>query len=316
MASCTVWTVERHPIDLRGNASAAQLAREVVAVLEGQRGRAALATVIGRSGSAPQVVGAKLLLHEGGAVVGTVGGGAIEAQVVESCQAVLRDGRSRRVQANLVKDLAMCCGGSMEVFVEYLQPQLRLVVIGAGHVAQAVVPVATLAGFRLTVVDDREELLDHPAFAAVETLALDVDELADADLGLTERDFVLVMTRDHRRDEIAVAQLVRGPHRYLGMIGSRRKVHTVLRRILAREAGLDRPEPDLSRLRAPIGFDLGGRTPGEIAVAIVAELIAVRYEASGALMDRSREAAAKARAAFGDPDESPGGASRSEAEGR
>lgn len=290
-------------MDLRGNASAVQLAREIVEVLEGRRGRAVLATVIGRSGSAPQIVGAKLLLHESGTVVGTVGGGAIEAQVLASCQAALRDGRSRRVKANLVQDLAMCCGGAMEVFVEYLQPQLRLIIVGGGHVAQAVVPVATAAGFRVTVLDDREELLEHPAFEGVETLAHDVDELDDDALALTDRDYVLVMTRDHQRDEVAVARLLRLPHHFLGMIGSRRKVHTVLRRIVARERGLGRQEPDMSRLRAPIGLALGGRTPGEIAVSIVAELIAVRYGGDGAVMNQVEDAVARARASLAEPRE-------------
>ncbi|WAS91268.1 XdhC family protein [Nannocystis punicea] len=95
----------------------------ITAVLDGvDRRPAALATVIGRSGSAPQVIGARLLLHDDGQMCGTVGGGAIEAQVLAACRAVLDDRRPRRVAANLVRDLGMCCGGSMDVFVEYLAP--------------------------------------------------------------------------------------------------------------------------------------------------------------------------------------------------
>ena len=269
---------------LRGNVSAAVLAREVVDVLEGRRQRAAVATVTGRSGSAPQRVGAKLLLHEDGTLVGTVGGGAIEAQVVAACQTAIREGRSCQVQAHLVRDLAMCCGGAMEVFVEYLQPQPRLIVIGAGHVAQALAPLAVSADFRLTVLDEREPLLEHPAFGGMQTGAYDVDELDVALPDLDARDYVLIMTHDHARDERALAHLLRRPHRYLGMIGSRRKVHAVLRRVLEREARMGRPQPDLSRVRAPIGLALGGRTPAEIAVSVVAELIADRHAGSGAPM--------------------------------
>ncbi|MGH1348184.1 MAG: XdhC family protein [Nannocystales bacterium] len=269
------------PSPLRGNISAALLAREVVDVLEGRRQRAALATVTGRSGSAPQRVGAKLLLHEDGTLVGTVGGGAIEAQVVAACEASIREGRSSQVQAHLVRDLAMCCGGAMEVFVEYLQPQPRLVVIGAGHVAQSLAPLAVSADFRLTVLDEREELLEHPAFVGMQTGAYDVDELEVAVPDLDDRDYVLIMTHDHARDERALAHLLRRPFRYLGMIGSRRKVHAVLRRVLAREEQRGRPRPDLSRVRAPIGLALGGRTPAEIAVSVVAELIADRHGGSG-----------------------------------
>lgn len=271
---------------LRGGAGPVELQREVLAVLEGQRGRAALGTVVGRTGSAPQCVGAKILLHEDGTLVGTVGGGAIEAQVIDACRHTLRDGKPRMVDAHLVRDLAMCCGGSMQVFVEHLQPQARLFIVGAGHVAQAVAPLARSADFRVAVFDDRDELLEHPAFAGDEVGSYDVDELdvAIASASLTDRDYVLVMTRDHARDEQALAHLMRRPHRYLGMIGSRRKVHAILRRILHREAQSGRPAPDLSRVHAPIGLALGGRTPAEIAVSIVAELIADRHDGHGAPM--------------------------------
>lgn len=275
---------DRDAPPLRGSPAAVDLAREVVAVLAGERGRAALATVVGRSGSAPQCIGAKLLLQADGTQVGTIGGGAIEAQVLGACRSALRDGRSRKVEAHLVRDLAMCCGGTMEVFVEYLQPQARLFIIGGGHVAQALAPLAQTADFSVGVFDDREQLLEHPAFADARTGVYDVDELGVALDGLRADDYVLIMTRDHARDEKALAYLLRQPHRYLGMIGSRRKVHTVLDRIERREHGLGRELPDLSRLHAPIGLALGGRTPAEIAISIMAELIAERHTGNGSTM--------------------------------
>ncbi|MCX4239836.1 XdhC family protein [Paraliomyxa miuraensis] len=278
---------------LRGGAGALDVAREVVTVLEGGRGRAAMATVVGRKGSAPQILGARLLLHEDGEIVGTVGGGAIEAEVLAACRSTLRDGKPRRIDAQLVRDLAMCCGGSMEVFVESLEPQVRLVILGAGHVAQALAPVAQAAGFSVQVLDDREELLENPAYAGVRTASYDVDELRAALPDLDERDYVVITTRDHARDERALAHLLRRPHRYLGMIGSRRKVHAVLGRILRREHQLGRPWPDLSRVRAPIGLALGGRTPGEIAVSVVAELLAERYGGQGSRMSVVEEAAGR-----------------------
>jgi len=281
---------------LEGSGSVLALAEEVVAVVSGRRGgAAALATVIGRAGSAPQIVGAKLLLRHDGGFVGTVGGGAIEQQVLEACRSCLRDGRSRRVQANLVQDLGMCCGGSMEVFVEYLQPQVRLFVFGAGHVSQALAPIASAAGFAVHVFDDREALLDHPAFAGVTTDNHDVDELDAAVADLTERDYLLVITRDHQRDEAALAGLMSRPHAYLGMIGSKRKVHRVLRRI--RHRAQERGQTlDLSRVYAPIGLDLGGRTPGEIAVSAVAELIKHRHGGTGEGMTIVPEVMAKLEA--------------------
>lgn len=260
------------------------VARAVTAVLEGQRPRAALATVVDRGGSAPQIVGAKLLLHDDGSMVGTVGGGAIEARVLDQCRLALRDGLPRRVRADLVRDLGMCCGGSMDVFVEVIDAVARLFVVGAGHVAQAIAPVARAAGFVVTVLDDREELLDSPAFEGMVATAADVDELHHALGEPSEGDYFLIVTRDHARDERALAHLLGRPHRYLGMIGSRRKVHLVLERILAREDAMGRPRPDTSRLRAPVGLALGGRTPGEIAVSVVAEMVAERRGGSGERM--------------------------------
>ncbi len=269
------------PSPLRGNVSAAAMAGELLDVLEGRRGRAAMATVTGRTGSAPQRVGAKLLLHEDGTQVGTVGGGAIEAQVIAACETAIREGRSQQVQAHLVRDLAMCCGGAMEVFVEYLQPQPRLFIVGAGHVAQVLAPLAAAADFRLTVLDERETLLEHPAFGEMDTAPYDVDELQVAIPDLGPKDYILIMTHDHARDERALAHLLGRPHGYIGMIGSRRKVHAIVGRVVRRETALGRPTPDLSRLRAPIGLALGGRTPAEIAVSVVAELIATRHGGTG-----------------------------------
>ncbi len=263
----------------------AELSRAVTEVLEGRYGgAAALATVIERSGSAPQILGAKLLLRDDGEIFGTVGGGAIEARVIEACREVLASQSATRVRANLVRDLGMCCGGTMEVFVEPLLAPCRLVVIGGGHVAQALAPMAAQLDFAVEVLDDREDLLAHPAFAGVRTRAYDADELADALPRLGARDYLVIVTRDHRRDEEALAHLIESPHAYLGMIGSKRKVIAILRRVLRRYDERDRPRPDLSRLRAPVGLALGGRSPAEIAVSICAELIAARRGGHGASM--------------------------------
>jgi xanthine dehydrogenase accessory factor len=262
-----------------------EIARAVLALLDGHDPRiAALATVIRRSGSAPQVAGAKMLRYGDGTTLGTVGGGAIEAQVLDACVATLREGTPRTVEAHLVRDLGMCCGGAMEVFVELLQAGPRIIVVGAGHVARAFVPLARGLGYRVVVVDDRDALLDHPELADVDCRCFDVDELDAAVPDLGARDEVLVVTRDHGRDERALAALLERPHAYIGMIGSRRKVHTILRRVLRRYDERGRARPDLSRLRAPVGLDLAGRTPPEIAVSIAAELIKLRHGGTGEQM--------------------------------
>jgi xanthine dehydrogenase accessory factor len=276
-----------------GSASPAQLFKAVLDLLEGRDAarEAALATVIRRSGSAPQVAGAKMLVYADGRTLGTVGGGAIELEVLEACRSVLRTGKPRTVEAHLVRDLGMCCGGAMEVFVEYLQAESRLIIVGAGHVAQALAPLARSIGLRVVVADDREELLEDPSFEHVERLAFDADEIDEALPDLCERDFIVIVTRDHARDEKALAKLLERPHAYLGMIGSRRKVHTVLGRVLRRYDERGRERPDLSRVHAPVGLALGGRTPPEIAVSIAAELIALRHGGDGSTMNVVAEVA-------------------------
>lgn len=269
-----------------GSATPAQLAKAVLELLEGRHpGPAALATVIRRSGSAPQVVGARMLLYADGSMLGTVGGGAIEHQVLETCRQVLRSGKPQTVEAHLVRDLGMCCGGAMEVFVEFVQAEARLIIVGAGHVAQALAPLARGIGFRVVVADDRDELLDEDAFEHVERLSCDADELGDAIPDLGARDIVVIMTRDHARDEQALAKLLERPLAYLGMIGSRRKVHAVLARILRRYDERGKPRPELGHVHAPIGLALGGRTPQEIAVSVAAELIALRHGGHGGSMN-------------------------------
>ncbi len=234
-------------------------------------GRGALATVIRSSGSTPQEPGARMLLLPDGTTVGTIGGGAIEHHVLEELRACLLDGRPRVLIEDLVRDLGMCCGGRMELFVEPIEGRPRLVIFGAGHVGKATAALAHTLGFRVVVVDDREELNTEARFPGCARVLLEPAEAADA-LAPTERDWLLVVTHDHRLDEEAVDVFARLPHAYLGVIGSRRKIYRVLARIAARR-GL----PDLSRTYAPVGLDLGAVSPEEIAVSVAAELVALRH---------------------------------------
>jgi xanthine dehydrogenase accessory factor len=238
--------------------------------------RAALATVVRVSGSTPQQVGARLLRYPDGRTLGTVGGGHLEHAVLEALARCLVAGVPRTVAWDLARDLGMCCGGRMEVLVEPLEGMARLIMVGAGHVACATAALAQRVGFRVSVVDEREELNHATRFSGCELMLAAPDEALKS-LGVTAQDWVLILTHDHQLDERALEAVLRGPHRYVGMIGSRRKVLRILERVRARH-----PNLDLSRLHAPVGLDLGALGPDEIAVSIVGELIALR---------RGREAA-------------------------
>ena len=251
-----------------------------LAVLEilDEGGRGALATVVRSSGSTPQEPGARMLLRPDGSTVGTIGGGAIEHHVIGELRACVIDGRPRSVHKDLVRDLGMCCGGRMEVFVEPVEGRPRLVVFGAGHVGKACAALARTLGFRVVVVDDREELNAEERFEGCERILLEPSEAA-AELRVTERDWLLIVTHDHRLDEAALDTFARVPHAYIGLIGSRRKVYRIFARIAARR-GL----PDLSRVYAPVGLDIGAVSPEEIAVSVAAELVALRHGHPGAHM--------------------------------
>lgn len=233
--------------------------------------RGAMATVVRASGSTPQQPGARLILFPDGRTSGTVGGGAIERAVVEALAQCIADGKPHLLAWDLTRDLGMCCGGRMEVFVEPVEAAQRLFLFGAGHVAQPTAAMARTLGFEPTVVDDREDLNTEERFPGCRRVLAEPAE-ALGELGLTDRDWVLIVTHDHRLDEEALDACARGPHRYIGLIGSRRKILRILQRIEARR-GL----PPLDRVYAPVGLDIGAVTPEEIAVSICAELVALRH---------------------------------------
>ncbi len=247
--------------------------REVVeALLEvlGGGERAALATVVRTSGSTPQKSGARLLLRADGRCIGTVGGGAIEQAVVVALREALETGESQMFSRELGYDLGMCCGGRMEVFVEPIEAAPRLWLIGAGHVARPTAALARSVGFDVTVVDDREEYNREERFPGCKLEVVDPASLLRA-ATLGAMDWVLIVSHDHALDEKALGICMQKSPRYVGLVASRRKAFRLVQRVAAKGASVD-----LARLYAPVGVDLGALTPEELAVSIVAELIAVR----------------------------------------
>jgi len=233
---------------------------------------ASVCTVVHSSGSSPQKMGSKMLVHQDGSIVGTIGGGTIEHAVIKEAQTVLSSGRSQLFKAHLSRDLAMCCGGRMEIFIEPVGDRPWLLLFGGGHVGAALCAIASRSGFRVHVIDEREEFANssvHPDAAAF-TVGDPVDHLADLPWG--PETYAVIVTHSHRSDEDLLARCVDHERRYLGMIGSKAKVLRFLKRYDQR--GLDRAT--FAPVRAPIGLDIGARDPGEIAVAIAAGLIAVR----------------------------------------
>jgi xanthine dehydrogenase accessory factor len=235
----------------------------------------ALATVVRTAGSTPRKSAARMLVSADGAVVGTIGGGRVEKEVTEAAVALLAEGaaaRPRLLRYHLTHELAMCCGGEMEVFLEPLVPEPPLVVCGGGHVAHAVVPLARSVGFAPIVVEDLEELGSKERFPEA-VRVIDSFDVGDwTDVPLDDNTYAIIVTRDHAQDQALLEQLIGRDLAYLGLIGSRRKIEMFKQRLTVR--GVDPAR--FARLHAPIGLAIGAQTPEEIAVSIVGELISVR----------------------------------------
>jgi xanthine dehydrogenase accessory factor len=245
------------------------VAEAVLAVLaSGERG--ALATVVRTSGSTPQQPGARLLLRPDGSTVGTVGGGAIEHAVMQALHAARRSGTSELLERHLARDLGMCCGGSMEVFIEPIEGAPRLHIFGAGHVARATAPLALGIGFDVRVVDEREELNTPERFPGC-TLDLRDASAVLKTRPLGESDWVLIVTHDHQLDQQVLELCLRQKPRYLGLVGSRRKLLRIIQRLGQKDSTLS-----FEHVHSPVGLDVGAVGPEEIAISIAAELVAVK----------------------------------------
>lgn len=239
-----------------------------------EREPAVLATVVEVTGSAPQVPGAKLLVRAGGAAVGTIGGGAVEKEVLRRAAALFADDAPATAlwRVNLTRDLGMCCGGEMTVFFERVRARERLVVFGAGHVGHDLADAAARAGFEVTVVDERLDWATRERFPLAHAVIAEEPEVALPELLLDAETYCVVVTHDHPLDQRLVKALLGRPLRFLGLVASRAKRNKFVMRLAAQGV----PESDLERLRSPVGIEIGAVTPQEIAVSILAELIAVR----------------------------------------
>jgi xanthine dehydrogenase accessory factor len=235
---------------------------------------AALVTIVGISGSAPRKGGARMLVYPDGAIKGTVGGGEFEHRVIKIALRSIETGRPERFAAHLTRDLGMCCGGAMEAYIEPLEATMDLVIYGSGHVGAATARLVDGLGFRVTILDEREELIEDARFGeAIHTISTHpLGRLDQLPWGMNA--FHLVVTHSHQLDQDLVQAILPRPIGWLGMIGSRAKVAKFL--IRYRAAGID--ETLFAKLSAPVGLDIGAETPEEIAVSIVAELVRLRRD--------------------------------------
>jgi xanthine dehydrogenase accessory factor len=238
-----------------------------LAEIEERGDKAAVVTVVRVSGSTPREPGARMIVHPDRSIEGTIGGGKIEEEAIGEAMRALEDGRPRFLDFALTQELGMCCGGSVSIFVEVLGRRPRLIIFGAGHVGTALAKMAAHAGFVVHVADERDDLLRPERLAEARALHLDLDDPA---LPFAPSTYVMVTTHDHALDQRIVEKVLKKPHRWIGLIGSRRKAELTRQRL--EHKGFDKD--DVRRVRWPVGIAIGAETPEEIAVAILGELIA------------------------------------------
>jgi len=241
--------------------------------------KCALATIIEARGSIPSFETAKLLVREDGSIAGTIGGGRVEAEVWNAAREVMETEKPKHLSFTLGDDAAsengLICGGQLEVYVEPVLPVPVVFIFGAGHVSKSLSSVATQAGFSSVIVDDREAFANRERFPEAADVLAGEYETVFPTLAVNDASYILIVTRGHRDDLRVLRWAVGTPARYIAMIGSRRKV-LALARVLEEEGV---PRAALERVFAPMGLRIGAVTPGEIAVSVVAEMIAVRRNA-------------------------------------
>jgi xanthine dehydrogenase accessory factor len=257
--------------------------------------KCALATIVEVRGSIPSFETAKLLVREDGSILGTVGGGCVEAEVWNAARQVIETGQPKRLTFNLGQDAAydngLICGGQLDVFVEPVLPQPRAFVFGAGHISKSLCNVLSLAGFGVSVIDDREAFANRERFPdADEVLAGEYEEVYPT-LAVNESSYVVIVTRGHRDDMRVLRWAAGTPARYVAMIGSKRKVISVIKEL--EKEGV--PRATLERIHAPMGLDIGAVTPEEIAISVAAEMIAFRRNAESNWRELSKSIFASER---------------------
>ena len=243
--------------------------------------KSAIATIVQVRGSIPSHESAKLLVREDGSMLGTIGGGCVEAEVWNAAREVIATERARHMSFNLGQDAAydngLICGGQLDVFVEAVVPPPRAYIFGAGHISKSLSTVITMAGFSASIVDNRETFANRDRFPeATEIFAQEYEEVFPQ-LAINDTSYLVIVTRGHRDDMRVLRWAVSTPARYIAMIGSKRKVINVIKE-LEKE---DIPRSAFDRVFAPMGFEIGAISPEEIAISVAAEMIAARRAPDG-----------------------------------
>jgi xanthine dehydrogenase accessory factor len=237
--------------------------------------RAVLATVISSRGSVPRKAGTKMIIKGDGSLVGSIGGGNVEQAVQEKALDVMKSGEPQMIHLDLTgsgEEAWMICGGQLDVFLEPILPAETLYLFGAGHLSQSTAAMAKMLGLRVVVIDPRPEYNNNDRFPNADSLVVEEYDNAFSKLNVDENSYIIIYTPGHVSDEKCLQFAVGTAAKYIGMIGSKKKVREIKERL--RKKGVSQQQ--LDEVHAPIGLEINAQTPEEIAISILAELTKVR----------------------------------------
>jgi xanthine dehydrogenase accessory factor len=233
----------------------------------------ALATIIQTQGSMPRHAGTKMLIYADGQIVGTIGGGAMEAQVIQAALATLRDSQPRLetyTLNNLAKGDVGVCGGTAQIFIEPILTAPQLLIIGVGHVGVALAELGKWAGFRVVLCDDRAEFCHAGYVPNMDAYIVCKPDDIQEHIHIDNRTFIAALTRGLPIDISLIPALLATDAAYIGVIGSKRRWALTVKELISQHGIIP---SNLARIHAPIGLEIEAETPKEIAISILAEII-------------------------------------------
>lgn len=241
---------------------------------EVEKGRElAIVTITKAEGSAPRGVGTAMAVLEDASIIGTIGGGPFENRAIELALEAIKSGKSKSVDFPLdTKGVEMICGGAVELFIDVYSSKDKLLIIGGGHVGHAIYEAATLLDFDIVVFDDREEFLNRERFPLAKELVLGISNEELRKYPVDRNTYIIIVSRSHEYDEESLEEVVNSEAKYIGTMGSKKKVITILKNLIEKGCAKE----NLEKVYAPIGLDIGNERPEEIAISILAEVLLVK----------------------------------------
>lgn len=235
---------------------------------------AALCLIVSAKGSTPRREGARMLVFANGSIEGSIGGGALEKQVIIDALITMKEKKPRLFRHDLLHHHGMCCGGSLQIYIEPIMANPKLYLFGAGHTGHAIALRAAGCGFDTFVIDDRPEYTHQIQIPGVNILTLPFSQALHA-LPFDMHTYIAILTYNHATDREILFHCIQQPHAYIGMIGSQRKVELTKKLLL--ESGIASIE-QINLVDMPMGMPILAETPEEIAISILAKLILIKNQ--------------------------------------